>query len=202
MVSRRLVSIRGTLCRRVLVALILAVLCHSTARAELSLTPQREDYELEGMQLWRLVFETGTASNARYRPPDGWDYSGSAQRLNLRPPGKASAEASVVRLHLKDFPSCNESGAKKLDEIALGMLPEAAEGAKIESSAPGPLQISGKDTYLVQVSYNYYGQRFSRYCLFLVSESGPMRFQLTSLQTDYDQLVPAFQKSLHTWQRL
>ena len=200
--GRKLIFRRWQRCTRFAPGILLLALLAANARAELSLTPRREDYELEGVKMWRLVFETGTPLLARFRPPDGWDYSGSEKRLTLRPPDKANAEASISRFEIPDFPPCNETGAKRLAEIALQALPEGATDAKIEAEAASPLQIGGKETYLLQLSYTFYGERLARYCLYLVSDSGPMRFQLTCRQSDYDQLSKAFQKSLYTWQHL
>jgi hypothetical protein len=152
--------------------------------------------------MWRLVFETGTSIEANFCPPQGWEYSGSAKRLNLRPPDKPSAEASITILAAADFPPVNEAGGKRLAEIALGSLPEGAEEAKVESEAANPLQIAGKETYLLVLGYTFYGDRYSRYCLYLISSAGPMRFQLSCRQSDYEQLSKAFQKSLYTWQHL
>jgi hypothetical protein len=179
-----------------------ASLLASTLRAELSLTPHRQEYELEGVKMWRLAFDTGTPVEAKFRPPEGWEYSGSAKRLNLRPPDKAGADGNITILPAEDFPSFDETGAKRLAEISLSGLPEGAEEAKVESEAANPLQIAGKDTYLLVLSYTFYGERYSRYCLYLVASAGPMRCQLTCRQSDYPQLSKSFQKSLYTWQHL
>jgi hypothetical protein len=202
MVSRgQLIAIRRLWVGRTGLGFILFSLFVSSARAELSLTPRREDYELDGAKMWRLVFETGGPVEARYRPPEGWSYSGSAKVLRLRP-DKPNAEASISRFEVPDFPPCDETGAKKLTEITLAAIPEGAEGLKIQPGIANPLQISGKDTYLIQVSYIFYGERVSRYCLYMLSSDGPMRFQLTCRESDYQELTKAFLKSLHTLQHL
>ena len=202
MVSRQLIPSRRGPRATLLAGLAFFSFLLAMARGELTLSPRLEEYDLDGMKMWRLVFQTGSEAEASFRPPDGWEYSGSAQRLGLRPPGKPNAEASIVRLAIENFPPCNESGAKRLSEIALSALPEGAEGIKLDSATASPLQISGKETYLIELSYTFYGERLRRYCLFLGSEWGPMRFQLTCLASDYEKLMPLFQKSLHTWQRL
>ena len=188
--------------RRSWLCLFLLALLISKGSAELSLTPRQEEYELEGVKMWRLSFETGTSTPARYRPPDGWEYSGSAKHLNLRPPGLPHSEGNITRFDAPEFPPCNEEGAKKLEKMALSSLPEGAEEAKIASETASPMQICGKETFLLEISFTSYGERLGRYCLYLVTDEGPMRFQFTCRQADYDQLSKAFQKSLYTWQHL
>jgi hypothetical protein len=183
-------------------AWLLLSLSAASASAALSLTPRREEYELEGIKMWRLAFQTGAGEEARYRPPEGWQYSGSQKRLNVRPPGKTEAEGSITRLDTTDFPACDASGAKALAEIALRSIPEGAEQAKVESQAGDAIELCGRKAYLLQLSYTYYGERFSRYCLYLVADGGPMRFQFTCRQDEYKVLSRAFEKSLYTWQRL
>ena len=78
--------------------LVLAILCATDLRAELNLSPIREDFELDGVKLWRLAFENGTDQKATYQPPAGWTYSGGTNELSLQPPGKTQASVVITKI--------------------------------------------------------------------------------------------------------
>lgn len=174
----------------------------ATALGELNLSPQREEFTLDGVTMWHLTFETGLNQKATYQPPRGWVYSGGSNQLTLQPPGKNQTQVTITKTPLKQPLPLDEKNRKKLAEEALASVPKGSEQQKIESEEANPLRISGNDTYLVQLTYTFYGQRFSRYCLFLNHKPYQLRFQLTCLESDYKELSKAFQKSLYTWQHI
>ena len=204
MVSRQLEE--QTVRRRWLFSLTilswLFVISITTALGDLNLSPQKEEFELEGVKMWHLTFDTGLNQKATYQPPDGWLYSGSTNQLTLQPPGKNQTQVAITKTPLKAPASLDGKTRKKLTEEALASVPKGSEQQKIESEEANPLRISGKDTYLVQLTYTFYGEKFSRYCLFLNSKSYQLRFQLTCRESDYKELSKAFQKSLYTWQHI
>ena len=69
----------------------------ASARAELLLTPRIDEYELDGAKLKQLAFQDG-GKKVTYQSPRGWDYSGGATQLTLRPPKKTQAEATITRI--------------------------------------------------------------------------------------------------------
>jgi hypothetical protein len=174
----------------------------STLHAGLNLTPQREKFDQDGVAMWQLSFDTGTNKKASYRPPADWFYSGGTSHLDLRPADKSQFQATIAQEHPQKVIPFDNEGRKALLEQTLSSLPEGSEEAKIETQAMNPLQISGKDTYLIELSYTYYGVRFSRYCLFLNLKQGRLRFQLTCRDSDYKVFSKAFQKSLYSWQNI
>ena len=62
--------------------------------------------------------------------------------------------------------------------------------------------IQGKETFLVTISYAYYGQKYRRSILFLNRGNEQIRSQLTCREADFDGLQAAFFHSQFTWQNL
>jgi hypothetical protein len=53
-----------------------------------------------------------------------------------------------------------------------------------------PLQIDGKQTYLVELSYTCYGERYAYYCLILDRKPKPICFRLDCRESDYQGAAP------------
>ena len=78
--------------------LLLVILSASPLRAELSLSPREEKFELDGTKLTHLVFENGTSKKTTYQPPKQWSYSGSDNKLQLQPPEKGQADVAISKI--------------------------------------------------------------------------------------------------------
>lgn len=179
----------------------LVALCAANASAQLQLTPQREQYELDGVKLEHLVFPNGE-TKATYSAPHGWDYSGSATQLVLHPPKKVQAEATITRVPLAPPGSFDEEQLTKLTAEATALVPKGSEKITIISQDKSPLAINGQDTFLVVIGYNYYGQEYRRSILFLNRATDQIRFQLTCRAPDFDELQRAFMQSQYSWQNI
>ena len=199
MVSRAISSLR---LRSYLALLLFAILGGAELHAELNLSPSKEDFDLDGVKLWHLTFENGTDHKATYQPPTGWLFSGNNNELELRPPGKSQANVIITKIDPDRAVSFAEGDRAKLKQQAIAGIPEGSLDVKVEEPQLNVLQISGKDTCLVKVSYSAFGEKFRRYFLLLNLSDGQIRFQLTCRERDYEELVQAFQRSLYTWQHL
>ena len=82
------------------------------------------------------------------------------------------------------------------------MLQEGSEQVKGEAEEINPLQINTKPTYLVELSYAYYGAKFRAYFLLLQRKPEALSFRLLCRAADYEKLRGEFQRSLYTWQNL
>ncbi len=185
----------------VLAALVL-LLVSARADSSLDLSPQLQPFELEGIKMWQLTFDNGTSKKAIYQPPQGWKYSGGRDSLELQPPKMAQARAVIAKLPSAMRLSFDEEGRKQLHERAIASLPQGNQQAKIMSDELNQLQIDGKQTYLIEISYVFFGQKFVCYSLVLDRKPEAMSFRLTALEADYGHLRDAFQRSLYTWQNL
>lgn len=182
--------------------LLLVFLAVSPLEAELNLSPREEKFELDGTKLTHLVFENGTTSRTTYQPPKQWSYSGSDNKLQLQPPEKGQADIAIAKVPRQDAIPFEETNREKLKLKAIASLPEDSSNVKVESEEPNPVQISGHNTYLLQLSYTRFGEKFKRYFLLVDLANGQLLCQLTSRERDYDRLVNAFQRSLCSWQHL
>ena len=182
--------------------LILITACAAaSARAELQLIPTLSEYELEGVKFSRLAFRDA-GKTPTYQPPRGWDYSGSGDRLILRPAAKSQAEAIISRAALPQPCTLDDENLKKLAAEALTCAPKGGGAAKIISQEKNPLHIDGKETFQVLISYELQGQTFERSILFLNRQSDQLRFQLAAPARDFKELEAVFQSSLCSWRNL
>ena len=186
---------------RPLILALAGSLLIAPARAELDLTPTLSEYELDGVKFKQLTFSDGSKT-VTYSPPRGWDYSGSAAQLTLRPPGKSQAEAKITKVALSQPASFDEETVKKLVQKAIASVPPASTDIQLVSQEKNPLIIERKETFLVTLSYNFYGNAYNRSILFLNRRTEQIQFQLGCRQADFKELQTAFLDSQHSWQNL
>ena len=173
----------------------------ASARAELQLTPRVDEFELDGAKLKQLAFPDGDRK-VTYQSPRGWDYSGSATQLTLRPPKKAQASATITRIPLSETGAFDDQSLKKLVAEATALAPKGSTNVTVVSQEKNPLRINRKETFLVILSYDFYGENYSRSILFLNRDKEQIRFQLTSRQSDFNELQKAFLSSQYSWHNL
>jgi len=186
--------------RSLIHAVIAAVLIVS-ARAELQLTPSVVQYELDGVKLKQLAF-SDDANQVTYQAPRGWEYSGSATQLTLRPPNKPQAEATITRIPLPQPGSFDDESLKKLVTEAVASVPKGSENVTVVSQEKNPLLMNRKETFLITLAYDFYGANYSRSILFLNRGKEQIQFQLTCRQADFKELQKAFLDSQYSWRNL
>ena len=169
--------------------------------AELLLTPRILEYEREGGKVKQLAFSDGVTT-VTYQSPRGWDYSGSATQLKLRPPNKTQAEATITRVPLSQPGSFDDESLKKLVSEAVALAPKGSENISVVSQEKNPLMIQGKETFLITLSYTFYGQKYGRSILILNRGNEQIRSQLTCREADFKELQRAFLTSQNSWQNL
>lgn len=179
----------------------IGMLCSATAHAELLLAPKVSEYNADGATLKRFEFSDG-GKTVTYQAPRGWDYSGTSTHLTLRPPNKAQATATITRTPLLQPGNFDENGLKNLVNEAIALVPQGSEGIGVVSQKKNLLMIQGKETFLIVLSYTFYGQKYGRSILFLNRGNEQLRFQLTSREADFEELHQAFFRSHCTWQHL
>jgi hypothetical protein len=173
----------------------------TSAQAELQLTPRVLEYEREGGKFKQLAF-SDDGKTVTYQPPRGWDYSGNATQLTLRPPNKAQAEVSIARVPLSQPGSFDAESLKKLVLEAVALVPKGSENISVVSQEKNPLMIQRKETFLITLSYTFYGQKYGRSILFLNRGNEQIRSQLTCREADFKELHRAFLASQYSWQNL
>lgn len=150
----------------------------------------------------QLAFDTGSRTKATYQPPRAWKYSGGSDYLDLQPEGVAQAKARVSKSPASPALSLDAEGQKRLTEKVIASLPEGSEQVKVLTRDSNPLRINGKQTYLVELSYVYYGERFACYSLFLDRAPEMLTFRLNCRESNYQALREEFHRSLYSWQNL
>ena len=145
---------------------------------------------------------SGGSEIVTYAPPRGWDYSGSPAQLILHPPSKSQAEAKITKVALLQPATFDEETIKKLVQEVMASVPNGSTEIQLVSQEKNPLMIERKETFLVVLSYNFYGGAYSRSILFLNRGNEQIRFQLTCRQADFKELQKAFLGSQYSWQNL
>jgi hypothetical protein len=184
------------------IPIILAFCLVHPAQAGLNLSPELVSFDLDGMTMNRLAFENGTSDKATYQPPSDWKYSGGQNQLDLQPPNLSQTSIKVMKLPADSALSFDADGRTELQERTIGALPEGSSQIKIEAEQLSPLKIDGKETYLVELSYVCFGEKFACYSLFLDRKPEPINFRLSCREKDYATLRDLFQRSLFTWENL
>lgn len=173
----------------------------ASARAELQLTPKVVEYKADGATLKHLEF-SDAGKMVTYQAPPGWECIGSGSQLTLRPPSKAQVEATITRVPLAQPGSFDEESLKKLVSETVVLAPKGSENISVVSQEKNPLLIQGKETFLIKLSYTFFGQKYCRSILFLNRGNEQIRSQLTCREADFDALQSAFFHSQFTWQNL
>src|ERR1700704_1168378 len=173
----------------------------ASARAELLLTPSIDEYELDGAKLKQLAFQDG-GKKVTYQSPRGWDYSGTATQLTLRPPKKTQAEATITLIPLSAPGAFDAETLKKLVADPAALAPKGSQNVVIVSQEKNPFLMNRKETFLVILNYDFYGESYSRSILLLNREREQLRFQLTSRKADFKALQQAFLSSQYSWHNL
>jgi hypothetical protein len=186
---------------RPLVLVLSGAFCVASAHAQLSLAPRIVEHEKEGGKYKELAFSDG-GKTVTYQAPHGWDYSGGATQLTLRPPNKAQAEATITRVPLPQPGSFDDESLKKLVSDAVASVTNGSESISVVSQEKNPLMIDGKETFLITLSYTFYGQKYCRSILLLNRGKEQIRSQLTCHEADFKELHRAFLRSQYTWQGL
>jgi hypothetical protein len=187
--------------RSLIIAASANVLIACVGRTELVLTPTVDEYALDGASLKQLAFADG-ARKVTYQAPRGWDYSGSANQLTLRPPNKPQAEAIIVRVSRPDQSQFDDETLNKLVAEALALAPKGSTDVAVESREKAPLRIGSRETFLLVLSYSVMGNNYNRSILFINRGAEQIRCQLTCRSTDFKELQKAFLSSQYSWRNL
>src|ERR1700694_5356370 len=185
-----------------LTLILIGALFVASARADLQLTPKASESWVDGAKIKFLAFSDGSGKEVTYGPPAGWEYSGSTAKLTLHPPGKPQAEGTIARIDLSRPAIFDQETMKKLTAEALASVPGGSTNVTLVSQEKNPFLIARKETFLVIVSYTFYGEDYQRSMMFLNRGNEQMRFQFVSRTIDFKNLQAAFQGSQCTWQNL
>lgn len=172
-----------------------------SANADLKLVPQSATYELDGVRFSQVAFQDGD-KRVTYSPPSGWECSGGDTKLTLRPKDKPQAEGTIARIPLSEPAAFNESTEKALIDEALASVPPGSTNVQLLSKQDSPVSIGGRDTFLITMSYTFYGENYGRSLMFMNRDAEQFRFQLICRLIDFKELQQAFFQSHFSWQNL
>jgi hypothetical protein len=172
----------------------------ATASAELLLMPRVAESKGDGATFKHLEFADG-GKTVTYRSPRGWEFSGNSTQLTLRP-NKAQAEATITRVPLSQPGNLDEESLKKLVSDSVALVPKGSENISVLSQEKNRVMIEYKETFLITLSYTFYGQKYGRSILFLNRGNEQIRSQLTCREEDFTELHRVFLRSQSTWQNL
>ena len=180
----------------------LSLLLIASARCDLQFAPKESSYDLEGIQFHQLSFSDGSGKEITYQHPFGWNYSGSSAKLTLHPPNKGQAEGTITKVALPKPGVFDDESVKELVKQVLASVPNGSTDVNMVSQENNPVKIGGKETFLVIISYVFYGERYERSMMFMNRGAEQIRFQFVSRAVDFQDLQRAFLASQFTWQNL
>src|SRR5690242_12011199 len=123
--------------------LIVGLLPVATAMAELDLSAQPEEFDLDGIKLSQLVFQNGNLPKASYQPPRDWKYTGSKDQLVVQPEKLSQAIAKVTKLSKGEDIKLDGAGKEELKRKVLRSLPEGSQDPEVSSEQVDAFQIDG-----------------------------------------------------------
>lgn len=187
---------------RPLTVAILALSFAISAHADIQFAPRESEYTVEGMKFKQLAFSDGSGKEITYQQPPGWIYSGTGAKLTLHPSNSAQAEGTITKAALSQSVAFDESNTKELVKRALSAVPADSSNVTLVSQEMNPVKIGGKETFLVIVSYIFYGAQCERSMMFMNRGNEQIIFQFVSRASDFKDLQRAFLASQFTWQNL
>ncbi len=174
----------------------------TSVRADLRLVPEVAEYELDGIKMRRLVFFDGP-ERVTYTPPAGWKYSRADKDLFvLHPSDGPRGEATIARISLAQPGHFDDETIKGLTDEVLHSAPGGAKNVGLVAQQKNPVIIERKETFLLTIKYDYYGEPQERSVMFVNRKNEQLRFQLTCPQSNFPELQKIFLASHFSWQNL
>src|SRR5215813_1387539 len=149
--------------RALAVTVILGAFQIVTARAQLDLSPQPDSFDLDGIQVSQLTFANGRMSKVSYQPPRDWKCTGQKDQLTIQPAKLSQASARVIKLPEGEIITFDEGGKEQLKRKALLSLPDGNQDVEVTLEQVDPMRIDGLHTYLIELKYVFFGEKFAGY---------------------------------------
>jgi hypothetical protein len=176
---------------------ILAFVCQ-IASAALDLTPQAREYTSQGFSYVQLSFKDDDGGVC-YNPPLNWTYRGSVPRLQLTPPNKSLAQATIEAGSAAQ-PLTPELQQKLVQEAVAG-VPPGSQAVEVVKQEENTVLIDGRGSFEVTLSYKALGETFERSVVFVNVADLRLCFRLTARTADFVSVKAAFHASLGSWHR-
>jgi hypothetical protein len=172
-----------------------------SARCAVDLAPLPSEFDGEGIRYTQLTFKDDKRQVV-YVPPQLWSYRGSSNQLRLTPPANfPKAEATIETTPLTAPAPLDDKAMEIAKQHLFTTLGPSAQGAKIVSEEQNPIPLNGNiATYEVTISYQVYGEAFTRSVLFANLPDAQLRFKLSAPKKDFEVLHRVFRASLVSWQ--
>jgi hypothetical protein len=176
--------------------LLLFRLLSTPVFAALDLTPIPSIRDGEGTPFHEILFHDGTKT-VHYDPPPGWTFSGGGSQVKLIPPGLSQAEGTIEAAPASDEKTSREARLPQLRDAVLRLAPAGAEHAELApDDGEGGIQVDGKSTIEIGMTYLFAGVRFQTAVFYLDLPNNQVKFRLVSKAEDFAKLRAVFRKSL------
>ncbi len=166
----------------------------STASA-LDFTPRQETQMIDTYPIHYLSFPDGD-QRVGYGPPNGWKYSGGGNKLSLADPKNGQATFTVLPTpKAGPFTLGNFAAFKAFAKTLVptdGQLLSFAEGTGLHL-------IGNRESYTADLSYGFYGKKFSLRVTFV--NLGPSFLQIVSTAPamDFESFNSALESTYCSW---
>jgi hypothetical protein len=167
------------------------------AHAQVDLTPVTWNREFDGAKVSCVIFRDGR-EKLTYTPPNGWQLSGSGQKLSLSSDIESNAEGQInVRPGIPGVPIDQAS----VQQYVLGARQSAPPGSRnleVLSSKISPLKICGYETLAIELKYEAFGTTYRSHFLYLNRDRDQWFFRFTAPANTFERAFEPFRVSLYS----
>jgi hypothetical protein len=167
------------------------------AHAQVDLTPVTWNHEFDGAKVSCVIFRDGK-QKLTYTPPNGWQLSGSGQKLSLSSDIESNAEAQI---NVKPSPAAAPIDQASVQQYVLSSQQSAPAGSRnlqVLSSKLSPLKICGYETLAIELKYEAFGTTYRSHFLYLNRDRDQWTFRFTSPMNTFDRAFEPFRVSLYS----
>jgi hypothetical protein len=165
------------------------------AHAQVDLTPIAWNHEFDGATVSWIIFRDGQRK-LTYTPPNGWQLSGSGQKLTLSSDIEANAEGQInVRPGIPGI-KIDQSSVSQYVLSAQQSAPPGSRGLQVLGSTINPMKICGYDTLAIELKYEAFGTTYRSHFLYLNRDRDQWIFRFTSPANTFERAFEPFRASL------
>jgi len=183
-----------SVCDWIFALVLMAGVC---AHAQVDLTPVTWTHEFDGVKVSSVVFRDGL-QKMTYTPPNGWQLSGSGQKLSLSSDIESNSEAQI---NVKPGPATapiNQASVQQYVLTSQQSAPPGSRNLQVLSSKLSPLMICGYETLAIELKYEAFGTTYRSHFLYLNRDRDQWTFRFTSPIKTFDRAFEPFRVSLYS----
>ncbi len=192
MVSGLLIPIHRRRMLRHTITLLSLLASVALAPAALDLTATVHEFSAQGILYQQLKFKDDKRTVTMELPPR-WTFRGSPARLQLVPPDKRFAEATIEIAPLPPGQALDEAVMQALEQEVIASVPPASQAITVTRRQPAQL-LDGKPAFQIELSYKALGETFRRTTTYVNLPESRLTFRVTATEGDFEKVAGSFHR--------